>query len=113
MIAAPSGPRRAIRESTALSWLCTAHLAVLGITLIVLDLTGLFDGINELLGMLGGSGGALDIKEFLSLGQVAIFATIVSVVDVILLTALSVLAALLYTIAAARVGGGGVTLTDD
>jgi hypothetical protein len=80
---------------------------------IVLDLTGMFDGINELLGMLGGSGGALDIKEFLSLGQVAIFATIVSVVDVILLTALSVLAALLYNIAAALVGGVGVTLTDD
>ncbi|HST71656.1 MULTISPECIES: DUF3566 domain-containing protein [Kocuria] len=80
---------------------------------IVLDLTGLFDGINELLGMLGGTGGALDIKDFLSLGQVAIFATIVSVVNVILLTALSVLAALLYNIAAALVGGVGVTLTDD
>lgn len=80
---------------------------------IVLDLTGLFDGINELLGMLGGAGGALDIKDFLSLGQIAIFATIVSVVNVILLTALSVLAALLYNIAAALVGGIGLTLTDD
>lgn len=80
---------------------------------IVLDLTGLFDGINELLGMLGGAGGALNIKDFLSLGQIAIFATIVSVVNVILLTALSVLAALLYNIAAALVGGVGLTLTDD
>ena len=80
---------------------------------IVLDITGLFDGVNEMLGMLGGAGGALDIKDFLSLGQVAIFATIVSVVNVILLTALSVLAALLYNIAAALVGGVGVTLTDD
>lgn len=80
---------------------------------IVLDLTGMFDGINELLGMLGGAGGALNIKDFLSLGQIAIFATIVSVVNVILLTALSVLAALLYNIAAALVGGIGLTLTDD
>ena len=80
---------------------------------IVLDLTGMFDGINELLGMLGGAGGALNVKDFLSLGQVAIFATIVSVVNVILLTALSVLAALLYNIAAALVGGIGLTLTDD
>lgn len=80
---------------------------------IVLDLTGLFDGINELLGMLGGAGGALNVKDFLSLGQIAIFATIVSVVNVILLTALSVLAALLYNIAAALVGGIGLTLTDD
>lgn len=80
---------------------------------IVLDLTGMFDGINELLGMLGGAGGALNVKDFLSLGQIAIFATIVSVVNVILLTALSVLAALLYNIAAALVGGIGLTLTDD
>lgn len=80
---------------------------------IVLDLTGMFDGINELLSMLGGTSGALDVKDFLSLGQVAIFATIVSVVNVILLTALSVLAALLYNIAAALVGGVGMTLTDD
>jgi hypothetical protein len=80
---------------------------------IVLDLTGLVDGINELLGMLGGAGGALNIKDFLSLGQIAIFVTIVSVVNVILLTALSVLAALLYNIAAALVGGIGLTLTDD
>jgi hypothetical protein len=80
---------------------------------IVLDLTGMFDGINELLSMLGGTGGALDVKDLLSLGQVAIFATIVSVVNVILLTALSVLGALLYNIAAALVGGVGLTLTDD
>ncbi len=80
---------------------------------IVLDLTGMFDGINELLGMLGGAGGALNVKDFFSLGQVAIFATIVSVVNVILLTALSVLGGLLYNIAAALVGGIGVTLTDD
>ena len=69
--------------------------------------------LEGLLGILGGAGGALNVKDFLSLGQVAIFATIVSVVNVILLTALSVLATLLYNIAAALVGGIGLTLTDD
>ncbi|MEX3599015.1 DUF3566 domain-containing protein [Kocuria carniphila] len=80
---------------------------------LVLNLTGLFDGINEMLSMLGGNVGGTDIKEFLSLGNVALFATIISVVNVILLTALSVLGALLYNIAAALIGGIGVTLTDD
>lgn len=80
---------------------------------VVLNLTGLFDGINEMLSMLGGNAGGTDIKEFLSLGNVALFATIISVVNVILLTALSVLGALLYNIAAALIGGIGVTLTDD
>lgn len=80
---------------------------------LVLNLTGLFDGINELLAMLGGNANGTDIKEFLSLGNVALFATVISVVNVILLTALSVLGALLYNIAAALIGGIGVTLTDD
>lgn len=80
---------------------------------LVLNLTGLFDGINEMLSMLGGNAGGTDIKEFLSLGNVALFATIISVVNVILLTALAVLGALLYNIAAALIGGIGVTLTDD
>lgn len=80
---------------------------------LALNLTGLFDGINEMLSMLGGNAGGTDIKEFLSLGNVALFATIISVVNVILLTALSVLGALLYNIAAALIGGIGVTLTDD
>ena len=66
-----------------------------------------------MLSMLGGNAGGTDIKEFLSLGNVALFATIISVVNVILLTALSVLGALLYNIAAALIGGIGVTLTDD
>lgn len=80
---------------------------------LVLNLTGLFDGINEMLAMLGGSAGETNIKEFLSVGNVALFATVISVANVILLTALSVLAALLYNIAAALIGGIGVTLTDD
>ena len=80
---------------------------------VVLNLTGLFDGINEMLAMLGGNAGETNIKEFLSVGNVALFATVISVANVILLTALSVLAALLYNIAAALIGGIGVTLTDD
>ncbi|MDO4919125.1 DUF3566 domain-containing protein [Kocuria sp.] len=80
---------------------------------LVLNLTGMFEGINELLSMLGGSAGEADIKKILSLGNVALFSTVISVVNVILLSVLSVLAALLYNIAASLIGGIGVTLTDD
>ncbi|MGX0886873.1 transmembrane protein DUF3566 [Kocuria rhizophila] len=80
---------------------------------LVLNLTGLFEGINELLSMLGGSAEGTDIKQFLSLGNVALFATLISVVNVILLSVLSVLGAILYNIAASLIGGIGVTLTDD
>ena len=80
---------------------------------LVLDLTGLFQGINELLSMLGGSAEGADIKKFLSLGNTALFSTLISVVNVILLSAFTVLGAILYNIAASLIGGIGVTLTDD
>ena len=80
----------------------------------VLDLTGIFDQVDSLLGTLAGSeGGGFELKKVASLGQVASFATILAVVNVVLLTALSMLSAVLYNISATLVGGIGVTLTDD
>ncbi|MFB6574574.1 DUF3566 domain-containing protein [Kocuria palustris] len=80
---------------------------------ILMDITGLFNGINELAAMLAGPGSSTEVQEIVSLGQVAIFATILSVINVILLTLLSVIAAMLYNLAAGLIGGIGVTLTDD
>ncbi|MFB9819550.1 DUF3566 domain-containing protein [Arthrobacter ramosus] len=80
----------------------------------VLDLTGIFNQVDSLLGTLAGSeSGGFELKKVASLGQVASFATIIAVVNVVLLTALSMLSAVLYNIAATLVGGIGVTLTDD
>lgn len=80
----------------------------------VLDLTGIFDGVNNLLGEIAGSEtGGFDLRQIASLAQVLSFATIIAVVNVILLTALAMLTAVLYNIASALVGGIGVTLTDD
>lgn len=80
----------------------------------VMDLTGIFDQVNDLLAqVLGSEGGSFTVQQLISLGQVASFATIIAVVNVVLLTALSMLAAVLYNISATLVGGIGVTLTDD
>lgn len=80
----------------------------------VLDLTGIFNQVDSLLGTLAGSEGAgFELKKIASLGQVASFATIIAVINVVLLTALAMLSAVLYNIAATLVGGIGVTLTDD
>jgi hypothetical protein len=80
----------------------------------VMDLTGIFDQVNDLLAqVLGSEGGAFTVQQLISLGQVASFATIIAVVNVVLLTALSMLAAVLYNISSTLVGGIGVTLTDD
>ncbi|NHU84916.1 DUF3566 domain-containing protein [Kocuria sp. JC486] len=80
---------------------------------ILMDITGLFNGINELMRMLAGPEGSTDIREVVSLGQVAVVATVFAVINVILLTLLSVLGAVLYNLAAGLIGGIGLTLTDD
>ncbi|WP_346845703.1 DUF3566 domain-containing protein [uncultured Rothia sp.] len=80
---------------------------------LVLQATGAFDGINDLLTMLGTTGNHIDISEILSLGQIALYTTILAVVNVILFTLLGVICAMLYNIAAKLVGGIGLTLTDD
>lgn len=77
----------------------------------VLDLTGIFGTINSLLAEIIGAD--FDLAKLASLGQVASFATIIAVVNVVLLTALSMLAAVLYNLSSTLVGGIGVTLTDD
>lgn len=80
---------------------------------LVMQATGAFDGINELISLLGTTGNTIHVDQILSLGQVALFATIISVVNVVLMTLLGVVAAMLYNVAAKLVGGIGVTLTDD
>ena len=81
----------------------------------VLDVIGLFDKVNALMTDIQGSegGAAFDLMKFASLGQVASYSTIIAVVNVVLLTTLSMLSAVLYNISATLVGGIGVTLTDD
>lgn len=81
-----------------------------------MDITGIFDRVNDLAGqMLGpeGSGQAFAVEELVTVGQVASFATIIAVINVVLLTVLSMLSAVLYNLSASLVGGVGVTLTDD
>ncbi|MCT1367754.1 MULTISPECIES: DUF3566 domain-containing protein [Kocuria] len=80
---------------------------------LVFDITGIFGGVDSVLSMLSSQGNAVSITDYLSLGQVALYATILSIVNVVLMTLLGVISAFLYNIAAKLVGGIGVTLTDD
>ncbi|WP_129660646.1 DUF3566 domain-containing protein [Rothia uropygialis] len=80
---------------------------------LVFDITGIFGGVDSVLSMLSSQGNAVSITDYLSLGQVALYATILSIVNVVLMTLLGVISAFLYNIAARLVGGIGVTLTDD
>lgn len=81
----------------------------------IMDLTGIFAQVNDLLGQVLGTEGddGFRVEEMVTLGQIASFATIIAVINVVLLTVLSILGAVLYNLSASLVGGIGVTLTDD
>lgn len=80
---------------------------------LLMQATGTFQALNDLLQLLGTTGDAVDISQYLSLGQVALYSTIVAVLNVIIFTLLGTIAAMLYNTAAKLVGGVGVTLTDE
>ncbi|WP_299036818.1 DUF3566 domain-containing protein [uncultured Pseudokineococcus sp.] len=78
----------------------------------VLDAVGVYDSVNQLIADFGGPDTA-DVTDFVAFSQVVSAATVLAVVDVVLLTALATLGAIVYNVAAALVGGLRVTLTDD
>nr|WP_243728881.1 DUF3566 domain-containing protein [Nesterenkonia sphaerica] len=110
-------PWSVLKMSFLLSVALGIMLVVCAVTLwSMMDLTGVFDRVNDLAGqILGGNAeaGGFQLQELVTVGQVASFATIIAVVNVVLLTVLSMLAAVLYNLSASLVGGVGVTLTDD
>lgn len=123
--AAVAGPRR-VRLSLSrvdpwstmkLAFLLSVGLGVMivvaaAVVWFVLDAMHVFADIQELLVSIG-SENFLRLMDYLQFDRVMSFATIVAVVDVLLLTALATIGAFLYNIVAALVGGLHVTLTDD
>nr|WP_282442677.1 MULTISPECIES: DUF3566 domain-containing protein [unclassified Micrococcus] len=78
------------------------------------DVTGVFEKVNGILGtVLGVEAGRFTVQSLAPLSTVTSLATVLSVLNVILLTALATVFALLYNLCASLVGGIGVTLTDD
>jgi hypothetical protein len=81
----------------------------------VLGAAGVWDAINQTVSdVLGGSGGTnFHVEDYVGTSRVMGFTMIVAVVDVVLITAISTLAAFLYNLAAALLGGLEVTLAED
>ncbi|CAN5299532.1 hypothetical protein BH18ACT9_BH18ACT9_00770 [soil metagenome] len=81
----------------------------------VLGAAGVWDSINSTVtDVLGGeSADTFDIESYVGASRVLGFTMIVAVVDVVLITAIATLAAFLYNLAAALLGGLEVTLAED
>lgn len=81
----------------------------------VLGAAGLWDAINSAMSTtLGDSGGQpFQVQDYVGTARAVGFTMIVSVVDVVLLTMIATLAAFLYNLAAALLGGIELTLSEE
>ncbi len=82
----------------------------------VLGAAGVWDSINSAVASIveGDSGNStFDITDYVGMSRVLGFTLLVSVLDVVLLTAIATLTAFLYNLAAALLGGIEVTLAED
>ncbi len=81
----------------------------------VLGAAGVWDSINQTVSDVVGGDSAqnFDVQNYVGTSRVLGFTMIVAVVDVVLVTAISTLAAFLYNLAAALLGGVEVTLAED
>ncbi|WGW11777.1 DUF3566 domain-containing protein [Saxibacter everestensis] len=80
---------------------------------LVLDATGVFDKIGSTLAEIAGSENPINVVEAFALSRVVSIATVIAIVDVILITALSTLVAFIYNLGSTLVGGFALTLTDE
>lgn len=78
-----------------------------------LDGLHVFTSVNDVIATLAQSTEFFDVLEIASFERTLSLATMIAVVDVVLLTALATIGAFLYNIVAALVGGIHLTLTDD
>lgn len=122
----PGGPRK-VRLSVArvdpwsvmkLSFLLSVAV---GIMIVVatwvfwyaLNDLAVFTKIDDLIRSIAGDESSFDILQYVERDRVLSLATMLAVVDVVLLTALATIGAFLYNVVASLVGGVHLTLTDD
>lgn len=97
-----------------LAGICLAIIAIVGTFLIwtVLDRTGIFDQVNSLVKDVSGAGGG-DLRAILGLGQVMGFSLVVAILDIVVVTALGAVFALLYNLSVKITGGLLVGFTNN
>ncbi len=96
--------------SVAIGVMIVVAAAVVWLTL---DGLHVFTKINDLVVQIVGTESPIDILQYVEFKRIVSGATLVAVIDVFLLTALSTIGAFLYNIVAALVGGVHVTMTDE
>jgi hypothetical protein len=90
-------------------------MAVIATTLfwLVIDHLQVFTTLQEFINDAVGTGATVNIQQYFEFGRIVSLATLIAVVNVIILTILAAIMAILYNITATLIGGVRVTMTDD
>ncbi|WP_231494842.1 DUF3566 domain-containing protein [Cellulomonas sp. KRMCY2] len=126
--AAPSssGPRR-VRLAVAridpwsvmkLSFLLSVAVGIMivvatSVIWYTLDSMAVFTSVNDTIAVIANDPAFFNLLDYVAFDRVISLATMIAVVDIVLLTALATIGAFLYNIVAALVGGVHLTMTDD
>lgn len=78
----------------------------------VLAATGTFDALSKTIGNVAGNDTGFNIQDIVSMQLVVQYATVIALIDVVLITALATLAAFLFNLTTGIVGGIDITLTE-
>ncbi len=107
-------PWSVMKVAFALS-IALAIVTVVAVSIVwsVLGAAGVWEAINSIVGTVMGDDSTFDATEYVGMNRVLGLTAIVSAANVVLLTALATLAAFLYNLAAALLGGLEVTLAED
>ncbi len=125
--AAPAGARRVKLtvsridpwSAMKISFLLSVAAGIAGVVLmavlwLVLSGMGVFSDVNRAIGqVLGNSSAKFNLMDYIGFDRVVSLSIVIGVVDIVLLTAIATLGAVLYNICSSLVGGLQVTLTDD
>ena len=103
-----------------MSFLLSVAVGIAGVVMVsvlwmILSSMGVFADINRTVEdvLSTNNGSTFDLMDYIGLGRVVSLSIVISVIDVILLTAISTLGAFLYNVCSSLVGGLQLTLTDD
>lgn len=78
-----------------------------------LDGMAVFTSVNDTIAVIADDPAFFNLLDYVAFDRVISLATMIAVVDIVLLTALATIGAFLYNIVAALVGGVHLTMTDD
>lgn len=125
-VRAPRGPRR-VRLTVSridpwsvmkMAFLLSIAIGIMSViaTIVfwfVVDGLHVFATIQSFINDALGNPGNVDVTQYFALSRIVSLAVLISIVNVVIMTALAAIMAILYNITAALVGGLRLTLTDD